>query len=770
MKARKLSSSLAVAAALVAVAPNVHASDVVPGTNEEWTVRSNEAYDVNRPQTWRQTQTPFSKEYYSPSREKSHASFGEAGCGSFATAVLWLKSGYKPIGFDAKQAGQWLDTIARDYSKSYSADESPKALTPYVINDKNGVTAYYQAYLGDYMDVSDADPGIRYFSTAGDERAFGERKNDKVSVWSQTLADKYPQHFVSDPDEFIREQYTKGRFIAIIMSVSNGEHIAVVDEVRPDGTIVMVDSGGGYKYWEGMKRGWNAKAMSIYSYQSRGLDAQEAPKFWQNESPSKAKATIEKYTKELDPDVTEVYDPTITSETEKVSGNATSGRALKHGTVKLPKGQKVVSYGAKVIPFETKYVPNKSLEAGAEKVTTPGITGRVNTKHNFKIEKRDQVVEYGPAKVSMTVERVASIDLAPGKEEVIQQGKDGFLDRDGGVLEQMTPHKVKYGAKEIAYSVKEIESPDVLERTVKTKGVTGRVDDNGKVLVEKVDEEVLVPRKSQSVVNETLNYETKYSVNKEMAPGTTKVVTEGVNGERVNGAVTKEPVTEVIEYGPYILAKGVTYKGNDSLKPNERLIVEQGHDGLRDLQGNVIEEPKDMVIEKGPDSIPYETEVKLTTDLPAGSTKTVRIGKLGLRSTTGKVLKEPRKEVILKGVESVDDLSEKDKSNLVSTSDFDKDEKRPDELDTDVQNELDTPVDKSRLVDSPEDVSAHDRQTAVPETTDESTTSSKDASQKQLPKTGSDAIVTLSLFSGSVFAALGSAAAAMTKRRKKDIE
>ena len=300
--------------------------------------------------------------------------------------------------------------------------------------------------------------------------------------------------------------------------------------------------------------------------------------------------------------------------------------------------------------------------------------------------------------------------------------------------------------------------------------MTGRVDDNGKVLVEKVDEEVLVPRKSQSVVNETLKYETKYSVNKEMAPGTTKVVTEGVNGERVNGAVTKEPITEVIEYGPYILAKGVTYKGNDSLKPNERLIVEQGHDGLRDLQGNVIEEPKDMVIEKGPESIPYETEVKLTTDLPAGSTKTVRIGKLGLRSTTGKVLKEPRKEVILKGVESVDDLSEKDKSNLVSTSDFDKDEKRPDELDTDVQNELDTPVDKSRLVDSPEDVSAHDRQTAVPETTDESTTSSKDTSQKQLPKTGSDAIVTLSLFSGSVFAALGSAAAAMTKRRKKDIE
>lgn len=112
-----------------------------------------------------------------------------------------------------------------------------------------------EAYLGDYMDIDGtADKGVRYLSTGGDGVAFGYKINDNVHVWKKTLADKYPTLYQQDADEYIRQEFAKGRFVMIVMTTRDGDHMAIVDDVLPDGTIVMVDSGGGYKYWEGMKR------------------------------------------------------------------------------------------------------------------------------------------------------------------------------------------------------------------------------------------------------------------------------------------------------------------------------------------------------------------------------------------------------------------------------------------------------------------------------------------------------------------------------------
>ncbi len=143
-------------------------------------------------------------------------------------------------------------------------------MRPFVTNTPNaGITTYLPAYLGDYMDIDGpADKGVRYLSTGGDGVAFGYKINDNVHVWKKSLADKYPTLYQQDADEYIRQEFAKGRFVMIVMTTRDGDHMAIVDDVLPDGTIVMVDSGGGYKYWEGMKQKWKAVATSVFSYQA----------------------------------------------------------------------------------------------------------------------------------------------------------------------------------------------------------------------------------------------------------------------------------------------------------------------------------------------------------------------------------------------------------------------------------------------------------------------------------------------------------------------
>lgn len=768
MKKMKLISSLAVASAIVSsvlspVSAAVNPNGTVPSTGEKWNTRSNKAYDPNQPATWRQMYTPFSNQHYTPSREKN-ASYGAAGCGAFALTSLWLKAGYKQVGFTPDQAGQWLDTVARDYTKSYSKDESPKTLHSFVENDEDGVTSYYQAYLGDYMDVANADPGLRYFSTANDEYAFGSRKNDRVNVWRAELAKAYPTRFPADADEWIRAEYAKGRFIAIVMDVSNGQHIAIVDEILPDGTIVMVDSGGGYKYWEGMKAEWSAKATAVYSYQARGLDIQDSPKFWRGDSPNKAMAAIAKYTSTNLSDTQYVYDESNTLATEKTIQQGSNGVTLKNGGAISTASPTKVSFGAKVVPYNTIYKANESLKPGEEKVVRVGINGRENTKHNFKIEKQDRIIEYGPQKVAPSVERKAVLDLKPGEERVVSEGSEGLVDRDGKTLKQASPKVIEYGAKETPYEVTLERTDSVKKRTLKTKGEKGRVDENGKVLKAAVNEVVLVPTNYDPAVDdrEDINFATKYALNEALKPGERKVVQTGKVGSRslVDESDIVEPIEEIIEYGPEKIMKTIRYAANNELKAGERNVKQEGSNGTKDIDGNVVTSPVDMIIEVGPSAIPYSTEVKATYDLPEGVTQVVVEGESGLRSYDGYQIKAATTEVVLKGVKKQGVNADQD---VASINDYKKPEptEQDKQRDKDVQDALNKPVRQDELVDSPKDVSVADQKAQEKQSGDAS--KEKNASDKKLPRTGVDTIVTYT-FGGAFFSGL--AGLAIFKRKK----
>lgn len=729
---RKLFPSIGIATTLIAVAQPMVSADTI-----DINIKSKAEYNPKQPATWRQLDTPFSNQYYTPSREQG-ATFGMAGCGSFAIAALWQKSGYRDV--TPVEVAQWLDTYGRDYSKAISSDEKHTGLMrPFVTNTPNaGITTYLPAYLGDYMDIDGpADKGVRYFSTGGDGVAFGYKINDNVHVWKKALADKYPTLYQQDADEYIRQEFAKGRFVMIVMTTRDGDHMAIVDDVLPDGTIVMVDSGGGYKYWEGMKQKWKATATSVFSYQAKGLDVQEAPVFWKGETYTKAKAAVQRNT-QSNQALSEHVDLTNTKETDTVVKAGKPDTTMKNGKISTGETREV-KFGASVVPFKTEYIMDKSLEPGVEKQVKAGVNGRVNKKHEFEIKAQNRVVKYGPAKVAVTSERRASLDLKPGQEKVVSSGSIGYKDHDGKIVEPMKPRVVEYGAKEVAYNVVRKETDGITSEKVIQKGKVGRVDENGKVLVAPVEEIVAVPKASVKPTETTTTTEstTTTSTTTTTTTSTTttesttvestttgSTTTESTTTESTTAETTVEPTTtsetttveskaeqevvyeadfnlevgeqrvksespekKVIAYGPERIYKDVIRRANNDLTPDTEKVVEEGKDGYKNQNGEIVEDKTDMIIEIAPHTTPYSTEVQYTTDLAPGQTMVAKQGVFGLTSYDGTVLSEPQDEIILRGVDRESDVPTVKVEDVVDTN-------RNEELEKDKQDALATPFEE----------------------------------------------------------------------------
>lgn len=727
---RKLFPSIGIATTLIAVAQPMVSADTI-----DINIKSKSEYNPKQPATWRQLDTPFSSQYYTPSREKG-ATFGMAGCGSFAIAALWQKSGYRDV--TPVEVAQWLDTYGRDYSKAISSDEKHTGLMrPFVTNTPNaGITTYLPAYLGDYMDIDGpADKGVRYFSTGGDGVAFGYKINDNVHVWKKALADKYPTLYQQDADEYIRQEFAKGRFVMIVMTTRDGDHMAIVDDVLPDGTIVMVDSGGGYKYWEGMKTKWKAVATSVFSYQAKGLDVQEAPVFWKGETYTKAKAAVQRNT-QSNQALSEHVDLTNTKETDTVVKAGKPDTTMKNGKISTGETREV-KFGASVVPFKTEYLMDKSLEPGVEKQVKAGVNGRQNKKHDYEIKAQNRVVKYGPAKVAVTSERRASLELKPGQEKVVSNGSIGYKDRDGKIVEPMKPRIVEYGAKELAYKVVRKETDGITSEKVIQKGKVGRVDEHGKVLVAPVEEIVAVPKVSVKPTETTTTTESTTTTTSTTTTSTTtteSTTTESTTTEitttestttestavetTVESTTTSETTTvatkveqevvyevdfnlevgeqrvksespekKVIAYGPERIYKDVIRRANNDLTPDTEKVVENGKDGYKNQNGEIVEDKTDMIIEIAPHTTPYSTEVQYTTDLAPGQTMVAKQGVFGLTSYDGTVLSEPQDEIILRGVERESDVPTVKVKDVVDTN-------RNEELEKDKQDALATPFEE----------------------------------------------------------------------------
>ena len=236
------------------------------------------------------------------------------------------------------------------------------------------------------------------------------------------------------------------------------------------------------------------------------------------------------------------------------------------------------------------------------------------------------------------------------------------------------------------------------EYTVETKGVPGaeqqKQDGTWERSKEPVNEVVRVgtkPAENAKDVNWTfpIPYPTEVRANPALAPGETRVVQDGVNGEKTYTAkftgkgteaqvaeeeTTKQPVTRIVEYGPGIedqtltstetreVAFGIEYVVDDTLEAGKQEVQQEGTPGeevitstqeIKDgkpsgkpkISTERTKEPTNAVIRvgtktTGTNTESYEAEVafgvKVEFDptMPAGTSETVTEGKPGVKTVT----------------------------------------------------------------------------------------------------------------------------------------
>ena len=351
----------------------------------------------------------------------------------------------------------------------------------------------------------------------------------------------------------------------------------------------------------------------------------------------------------------------------------------------------VVTKVEKPVPFETEIVFDDSLEEGQQKVDQQGETGTEVVTSTQKIvdgkpsgdpevttertkEPKKQIIRVGTkttgtntesieTEVPYDVKVVYDPSLKPGESKVTQEGKPG---KKKVTIERDIVNS-KPGDPKITEEI--IEKP-----------------------VEKI---VTVGTKPAEATNKAtwvapLPYDTIVRVNPELKPGEMKVVQEGEYGEKeftadftakdntstVNTTekVTKQPVQQIIEYGPKADDSEVVTKTekpvpfetkivfDDTLKAGEQVVDQQGELGTEVVTSTQkivdgkpsgdptvtterTKEPTNAVIRVGTKTenthtteseveVPFETEVIYDDTMEAGTSEVVQEGQPGKDKVT----------------------------------------------------------------------------------------------------------------------------------------
>lgn len=275
--------------------------------------------------------------------------------------------------------------------------------------------------------------------------------------------------------------------------------------------------------------------------------------------------------------------------------------------------QDLVTTTERQIPFETTIIADPNLEAGEQVVEKQGVIGKETVTSTQKLvdgkpsgdpvvttnrttEKQDAVIRVGTkvagdvvakydAKVPYPTQFEYDPELPAGETKVTQEGKDG--EKTVTVTQPSVNGEAKGDPK--------VEEKVTTEPTPRIVKVGTKPAENS----EKAEWTVPIP------------YSTTLRPNPDLAPGETKVVQQGVNGERTFTALfrslgdesyvveskdTKDPVEEIVEYGPRL-----------------------GEDALVTETSNVI---------------PFDTEIIPDDTLPAGTQEIETQGFLGYERVT----------------------------------------------------------------------------------------------------------------------------------------
>ncbi|WP_236684046.1 G5 domain-containing protein [Corynebacterium singulare] len=374
-------------------------------------------------------------------------------------------------------------------------------------------------------------------------------------------------------------------------------------------------------------------------------------------------------------------------------------------------------------------------------VTTPDgstplapVTTVVNLTNNWEADPtypKETVYPGGTAKLPVTLEKPENVHVAkdsPYKLGTIPDGWTVTIDDNGQITatapadakpgdQVKLPVTVTYedGSTDTAYAVVNVvdvptrEMPfDVEykydptipagEYKVETKGEPGseKMNEDGtwKQTKAPINEVVLVGTKPAEAAEDVtwkvpIPYPTEVRENPDLAPGETRVVQEGENGEKTYTAkftatgseaqvakeeTTKDPVKRIVEYGPGLAPSELVTKTekpipfetkvvfDDTLEAGEQVVDQKGEVGTEvetSIQKIVdgkpsgdptvtterTKEPTKQIIRVGTKTtgtttetvtseVPFGVKVEFDPNLPAGTSEVVTEGKPGKKTTT----------------------------------------------------------------------------------------------------------------------------------------
>lgn len=204
-------------------------------------------FDVNRPVTWHQGEAPYSDDTF-----PGGGTYGESSCGAHTLAALMIKAGIWGKGKTAVDAAE---------------------------------LAYKVGILSD---------GSKYGFTDEKVKEFSDGKLSLVMWKVETDLSKEKTY------DIIESELDAGHYIWVSVNIyktvendgdyPSGGHAVLVDYIDEDGKVVIIDSGGRYKYLDDVGAG---ESDAIAVFKSSVQSSKDAPKFWEGEDGEKSKDVVE---------------------------------------------------------------------------------------------------------------------------------------------------------------------------------------------------------------------------------------------------------------------------------------------------------------------------------------------------------------------------------------------------------------------------------------------------------------------------------------------
>ena len=388
--------------------------------------------------------------------------------------------------------------------------------------------------------------------------------------------------------------------------------------------------------------------------------------------------------------------------TAKFTASGDQAEVVEEETTKEPV-KRIVEYGPgiapselvtkteKPIPFETKVIFDDTLEAGQQVVDQKGEVGT-------EVETSTQKLVDGKPSGDPVV---TSERTKEPTEQIIRVGT-----KTTGTVTETVKSEVPFGVKvefdpNMPAGTSEVVTegkPGKKKVTIEREIVNSKPGDpkiSEEIIEEPVDQVIKVgtkPSEASSKVTWTAQvpFEVETRPNPELKPGEIKVVQKGVPGEKTYTAdfsatgdqatvtpeekQTKDPVNEIIEYGPAAEDTEVVTKVDkpvpfeteivfdNTLKEGEQKVDQQGQtgtevvtstqkikdgkpDGDPEVSTERTKEPVKQIIRVGTKTtgtetseyeveVPFETEIQFDDTMEAGTQETVQEGKPGKDKVT----------------------------------------------------------------------------------------------------------------------------------------